>query len=99
MESNRLPEQDAQNAADFLRSLANEHRLQILCHLLQGEMSVGELNALFPLSQSSLSQHLSVLRNQGLVSIRKSAQTRYYSIHDQDVLSVIRLLKNKFCPE
>ncbi|WP_317931019.1 metalloregulator ArsR/SmtB family transcription factor [Halioxenophilus sp. WMMB6] len=98
MEMPQLPEQDAVRAAEFLRSVANEYRLLILCRLADGEMSVGELHEPFPLSQSSFSQHLSVLRKQGLVKNRKVAQTVYYSISDPDILNLMMLLKDKFCP-
>lgn len=98
MEMPQLPEQDAARAAEFLRSLANEYRLLILCRLADGEMSVGELHEPFSLSQSSFSQHLAVLRNQGLVSNRKVAQTVYYSIKDRDIEKFMLLLRDKFCP-
>ena len=94
-----MPQHDAARAATFLRSLANEHRLQILCHLAGGEKSVGELNQFFPLSPSAFSQHLAVLREQELVKFRKEAQTIFYSIADPDTLQFIRLLKDKFCPD
>lgn len=94
-----LQKEEAHVAAVFLRSLANEHRLQILCHLAAGEHSVGELNKYFPLSASAFSQHLSVLRQQGLVKFRKEAQTIYYSINDPDTMRFIELLKAKFCPD
>ncbi|RUO75555.1 ArsR/SmtB family transcription factor [Pseudidiomarina taiwanensis] len=94
-----LQQEEAHDAATFLRSLANEHRLQILCHLAAGEQSVGDLNRHFPLSASAFSQHLSVLRQQGLVKFRKEAQTIYYSINDPDTMDFIRLLKGKFCPD
>ncbi len=93
-----LHTEDAEQAATFLRSLANAHRLQILCRLAGGEMSVGELMEPFDLSPSAFSQHLAVLRNQGLVSYRKQAQTLFYSIADKDTLSFIGHLKDKFCP-
>lgn len=92
-----LPAHEAKNAAVFLRSLANEHRLQILCRLAHGERSVGELNQYVPLSASAFSQHLAVLREQGLVQFRKQAQTIFYSIRDPDTLAFIQLLQAKFC--
>ncbi len=98
MEMPQLPQQQAARAAEFLRSLANEYRLLILCHLAEGEMSVGELHRHFALSQSSFSQHLGVLRNQGLVNNRKVAQTVYYSIADPDCEKFMLLLRDKFCP-
>lgn len=94
-----MPQADAARAAAFLRSLANEHRLQILCHLAAGEKSVGELNQFFPLSASAFSQHLAVMREQGLVKFRKEAQTIFYSIADPDTLNFVSLLKDKFCPD
>ncbi|CAB0151996.1 Transcriptional activator HlyU [Pseudidiomarina piscicola] len=94
-----MEQDEAKSAAVFLRSIANEHRLQILCHLANGEQSVGKLNRHFPLSASAFSQHLAVLRQQGLVKFRKEAQTIYYSIQDQDTLQFMQLLKNKFCPD
>ncbi|MDX1706426.1 metalloregulator ArsR/SmtB family transcription factor [Pseudidiomarina sp.] len=94
-----MQQHEARNAAAFLRSLANEHRLQILCLLASGERSVGELNHYFALSPSAFSQHLAVLRQQGLVTFRKQAQTIYYSINDPDTMAFMQLLKAKFCPD
>nr|WP_198678951.1 metalloregulator ArsR/SmtB family transcription factor [Pseudidiomarina halophila] len=94
-----MQQEEAQNAATFLRSIANEHRLQILCHLAGGEQSVGALNQHFPLSASAFSQHLAVLRQQDLVKFRKEAQTIFYSIKDPDTLKFMQLLKTKFCPD
>lgn len=87
----------AGQAVNLLKALANESRLMILCHLLQDELSVGELNALLPLSQSALSQHLAVLRRDGLVSTRKEAQTVYYSLHSHEVRTVIATLHTLYC--
>ena len=64
----------AGSAAGLMRSLANPHRLMVLCALSEGEMSVGGLNRRVPLSQSALSQHLAVLRKEGLVRTRREAQ-------------------------
>ena len=65
----------ANRAAGLLKALANEHRLMILCHLLEGPLAVGELNARVGLSQSALSQHLAVLREAGIVATKREAQT------------------------
>ena len=70
----------AGRAVGLLKALANENRLLILCHLQAGELSVGEINERVGLSQSALSQHLAILRHDGLVATRKSAQTVYYSL-------------------
>ncbi|QKK03120.1 MAG: winged helix-turn-helix transcriptional regulator [Pseudomonadota bacterium] len=87
----------AENAAGFLKLMANPHRLMVLCHLLEEEMSVGELNDHLPLSQSALSQHLAVLRNAGLVRTRREQQTIYYSLASQQVRAVMAVLYEQFC--
>lgn len=63
----------ARNAASLLKSISNENRLLILCHLGKGEMSVTEINEKFDLSQSALSQHLAILRKDGLVTTRRKS--------------------------
>lgn len=92
----------AQDAASLLKALANENRLMILCTLMasgsEGEMSVSELNARVPLSQSALSQHLASLRDAGLVSTRKEAQTVYYRLQGSDATKVIAVLQSIYCP-
>lgn len=87
----------AGSAADLLKTLANPNRLQILCALRDGELSVGALNARIPLSQSALSQHLAVLRAEGLVRTRRQAQTIYYTVHPGPALDVIRVLYSHYC--
>ena len=89
--------QNAQAAEDFLKRLANSNRLMILCLLTEGERSVGELNTHVPLSQSALSQHLSVLRKAGLVSTRRESQTIYYSSSDPRVAAMLDALYQLFC--
>lgn len=87
----------AGNAARFLKLMANPNRLMILCHLLDQELSVSELNAHLPLSQSALSQHLALLRNSGLVSTRREQQTIYYSLASEEVQAVMSVLYDQFC--
>jgi ArsR family transcriptional regulator, virulence genes transcriptional regulator len=87
----------ADAAAQLLRSLANPHRLLVLCTLAEGERSVGELNERVPLSQSALSQHLAVLREDGLVSTRREAQTIYYALVPGPALTVINALHAIYC--
>ncbi len=88
----------AQAAAGLLKALANENRLMIMCTLIGGEMSVGELNERVPLSQSALSQHLASLREAGLVSTRKEAQTVYYRLEGNEATQVIAVLQSIYCP-
>jgi DNA-binding transcriptional ArsR family regulator len=92
-------QQHAQDAAALLKALANENRLMILCTLMGGEMSVGELNEQVPLSQSALSQHLASLREAGLVSTRKEAQTVFYRLEGDEAAKVIAVLQSIYCPQ
>jgi DNA-binding transcriptional ArsR family regulator len=89
----------AADAAQLLKALGNEQRLLILCHLLDGELSVGELNLRVALSQSALSQHLALLRELGLVATRREAQNIYYSLPHGPVVRVMALLQEIYCPQ
>lgn len=87
----------AEDAALFLKLMANPHRLMILCHLLDNELSVGQLNDHLPLSQSALSQHLAMLRNNGMVTTRREQQTIFYSLASKEVEGVMEVLYENFC--
>jgi len=89
--------ENASQAVELLKAMSNENRLLILCHLGEKEMSVSELNAEINLSQSSLSQHLARLRQDGLVQTRRESQTIYYSVVNPSVGKLIALLQNEFC--
>ncbi|MFN7056649.1 ArsR/SmtB family transcription factor [Hyphomonas sp.] len=89
----------AAEAARFLRALSNEQRLMILCRLSGGEMKVSALLAGTDLSQSALSQHLAVLRADGLVATRREGQAIHYRIAEPAVLKLIEALAEIFCPE
>ncbi len=89
----------AGEAAKLLRTMSNEHRLMILCRLGDGELSAGDLLAGTTLSQSALSQHLAVLREDGLVATRRAGQSIFYRIADPSALRVIETLAAIFCPE
>ncbi|MDO7635636.1 MAG: metalloregulator ArsR/SmtB family transcription factor [Porticoccaceae bacterium] len=91
-------EKHAQQAADLLKQLGNVHRLMILCTLVNGERSVGELHSLTHLSQSALSQHLASLRNAGLVQTRREAQSIFYSLLGSESIQIISVLKTIYCP-
>jgi DNA-binding transcriptional ArsR family regulator len=84
-------------AVGVLRALANEQRLVILCHLLPQPLSVGQLNARVPLSQSALSQHLAVLRHAGMVHTKRQSQTVYYSLAPGIVTRLLSVLHAEFC--
>jgi DNA-binding transcriptional ArsR family regulator len=87
----------AAEAAGFLKALANDQRLMVLCSLLGGPLSVGEINERVHLSQSALSQHLSVLREAGLVTTDRQSQTIYYSLTPGPALQVMEVLYSAFC--
>ena len=87
----------AEEAAQLLKSLGNSQRLMILCNLLDGALSVGELNERLPLSQSALSQHLAVLRAADVVTTEKRGQSVYYSLPRGIVPKIIGLLRTEFC--
>lgn len=89
----------AGEAAQLLRALSNERRLMILCQLAEGERSVGELQPGVGLSQSALSQHLAVLREEGIVATRREAQTIWYRIASPAALEVVATLAGIFCPQ
>ncbi|GGW52843.1 ArsR/SmtB family transcription factor [Alishewanella tabrizica] len=84
-------------AVKLLKAVSNERRLIILCHLLEGEMSVGEINEKLDLSQSALSQHLALLRRHKLVKTRKEAQTVFYTLNSAEAESLIALLHKLYC--
>ena len=87
----------AGDATRLLKALANEKRLMILCLLAEGERSVGDINALVDLSQSALSQHLAVLREEGLVLTRRDAQTIHYRLADGPARDIIGVLHRTYC--
>ena len=92
-------QQGAARAAALLRAVGNEHRLLVLCLLIeQGEASVGTLLEQVRLSQSALSQHLARMRDEGLVTFRRDAQTLYYRIADPAAERLVAALKDIFCP-
>lgn len=93
-------EASAGEAARMLRTLANEQRLLILCHLIgAGEMTVSALGGELSLSQSALSQHLARLREDGIVAFRREAQTLFYRVEDGKAARILALLRDIFCPE
>lgn len=87
----------AAEASRFLRSLANEDRLLLLCQISQGEASVMTLEQLTGIRQPSLSQQLGVLRKEGLVASRREGKFVFYRIADPKVLAMLQSLYQIFC--
>ena len=87
----------ADDASGLLRALANRHRLLILCRLVDGERSVGELAEALGIRDSTVSQHLALLRKDGLVTARRDGQTIWYSIGSAPVRELVRTLYRVYC--
>jgi DNA-binding transcriptional ArsR family regulator len=101
----RLPEPDvaalmeqARHASEFLKAFAHEARLVILCLLVEGEKSVGELEQLLNLRQPAVSQQLARLRADDLVAVRREGKNMYYSLARPEVREIISVLHRVFCP-
>ena len=88
---------NADDAARLLKMLAHGQRLRVLCLLVEGELSVGQINERIDLSQSALSQHLAKLREEGLVDTRREAQTIYYRIRSGPASRIIDALHGIYC--
>ncbi|WP_395665312.1 metalloregulator ArsR/SmtB family transcription factor [Methylocella sp.] len=88
----------AGQAATLLRALSNEDRLLLICQLVEGEKSVGELEALLDIRQPTLSQQLGVLRAEGLVATRRDGKRIFYSVADEKARAVLGTLYGLFCP-
>lgn len=88
----------ADAASDLLKSLANRNRLLILCALVKEERSVGQLAEMLGLRDSTVSQHLALLRKDGLVTPRRSGQTIWYAIASPAAQKVLSVLYEIYCP-
>jgi DNA-binding transcriptional ArsR family regulator len=87
----------AVQAANFLKAISHEGRLMILCHLASGERSVTELEQLLSARQATVSQQLSRLRLEGLVTTRRDGKAIYYSLADDRPKLVMELIYDLFC--
>lgn len=90
-------EQNAAQAAQFLKQLAHPARLMVLCSLVQGEKAAGALASELNLSQTALSNHLAKLREEGLVDYRRDHRTLYYYIKDANVMRILGVLYDIYC--
>lgn len=97
----KIKANDMQTAADeasaLLKALANRHRLIIVCQLIEKERSVGELAELLALRDSTVSQHLALLRRDGLVTARRDGQTIWYSIGSAPARELVGTLYRVYC--
>ncbi len=86
-------------ASEFLKALSGRSRLMILCHLSDGEKSVGELVRLTGARDTSVSQQLALLRKDGIVAARREGQTLYYSISHEGAARMLETLHGIFCKD
>ena len=89
--------ENAARASTLLKAMANKQRLVILCHLVEGEKTVGALRDRIGLSQSALSQHLAILRHDGLVRTRRAGTSVIYSLASPQAAAVMGTLYDLFC--
>ena len=88
---------DIEKIAAMLKTMAHPIRLKILCLLEEKELSVGELREVVKTTNANVSQHLNILRNQGIISFRKDANFIYNRIGDPKILELIRTMRQLFC--
>jgi DNA-binding transcriptional ArsR family regulator len=87
----------AEQACRLMKVLSNPDRLKILCRLSDGELCVGDIEAALGITQPTLSQQLTVLRNEELVSTRREGKNIYYRIDSAQALAVIKVLYEQYC--
>ena len=92
-------EENTEAVSALLKSISHPIRLKILCMLRDGEMAVGDIRSAAGTTDANVSQHLSILRNQGIVRSRKQGNFIYNSIADGRVIELVDTLQNLFCKQ
>ena len=93
-------EEQAKKIAELLKLLANEHRLLILCALIKGSLTVGEIHKYVPnITGSALSQHLNQMKTAGILSSEKQGMNVIYKISDKRVIALIDSIKKEYCED
>lgn len=92
-----MKDEDVKDVATLLKTMSHPIRLKILCLLQEKEMAVGDIREEVKTTNANVSQHLSILRNQGIVSSRKDANFIYNRIEDERVLELIAKMRDLFC--
>lgn len=90
-------QQAVEEACELLKAMSNRHRLLILCQLIEGEKSVGQLAELLGIRDSTTSQHLAILRRDRLIAGRRDGQTIWYRIESEEARNVVEALYASFC--
>jgi len=93
----RIMQAAADQASELLKALANRHRLMIICQLIDAERSVGELSESLGIRDSTVSQHLALLRKDGLVTARRDGQTIWYAISSIPARELLQTLFAVYC--
>ncbi|MDQ6970400.1 MAG: metalloregulator ArsR/SmtB family transcription factor [Mariprofundus sp.] len=94
-----ITDEHIKHASEGLKALAHATRLTIICHLMDGELCVGELKELTGSSQSNLSQHLSKMKGLGVIASDKRGQHVYYRLIDSKWSNVVYALQTMYCPK
>jgi DNA-binding transcriptional ArsR family regulator len=89
--------ESATKACSLLKVLANEDRLLILCHLTQGERNVSQIEELVSIFQPTLSQQLTILRQEGLVNTRREGKYIYYSLASFEIIQIMQTMSKLYC--
>jgi DNA-binding transcriptional ArsR family regulator len=90
-------EAQASRASSLLSAMCNQTRLMLLCQLVEGERSVNELTERLAAPQSTISQHLALLRREGFVAARRDGQTHYYSLAGDEARAILETLQALYC--
>jgi ArsR family transcriptional regulator len=94
-----MKEEQIDAVSKLLKSMSHPIRLKILCLLQDQEMSVGDIRDRVKTTNANVSQHLNILRNQGIIDFRKDANFIYNRITDKRILELIQKMRALFCPE
>ena len=94
-----MKDEDVKDVATLLKTMSHPIRLKILCLLQEKEMAVGDIREEVKTTNANVSQHLSILRNQGIVCSRKDANFIYNRIEDERILELIAMMRDLFCQE
>ena len=94
-----MEQKEIEPLADLLKSIAHPIRLKILCLLQEGEMTVGDIKSEVHTTHANISQHLSILRNQGIIDFRRDANFIFNRINDERVTKLIKTLRKLYCEQ
>lgn len=92
-------QETAEKVSDLMKVLAHPKRLLVLCQLVEGERSVGELARLLEVREQAMSQQLALLRKDGLVGTRREGQTIYYALARNDIAPLLDFLYRTYCAD